>query len=223
MRAVVSAFVLTSLLLAGCSAQEKHVAPEGAPAPTQTFTVVGDNRIAPTTTDTLHLLAKPRLTPLPPNTDELVRVPVESRSLDPSAEAPMPWSFRLPNDLSGFVATATFYVEVKGTLTGNPFSMTTGGCFWSLDALAGTERAGSCLTEDLQIEAGMYELVFEFVKEDLAWTAGTQVHLELVTFESGPRAPDASVELLTGAIGYDSRIRIYGIEQPLDAGALLLT
>ena len=134
MRAVAVACLLTSLLLSGCTAQDKEATDVPA-TPTATFTVVGDNRIAPTMTDTFHFLAKPRLTPLPPDAHEPVRVPVEPEPTTAvvGADEPTPWSFKLPNDLVGFVATATLYVEVKGTLTGNPFSQTpSGGCFWCL-------------------------------------------------------------------------------------------
>lgn len=82
---------------------------------------MGDNRIAPTMTDTFHFLAKPGLTPTPPDAYEPMRVPVEPEPTfaGVGAEEPTPWSFNLPSDLVGFVATATLYVEVKGTLTGN--------------------------------------------------------------------------------------------------------
>ena len=225
-------------LLAGCASGPSPGEEATSATTAPTFTVTGDNRIAaPRFTDTYHFLAQPDVTPTPPDAYEPVRVPVPSlygRSLEiattpPTEEVPAPpsWNFTLAQDLDGIVGTATVWVEVTGTVTGNPFSQTpTGGCFWTLDAIVDGSTDSvllGCLMEDMQVEPGIYELHMAFSHPDLAFPAGTGFHVEFRTGEAVARSPGTTVEMLTASIPYDSVLQVYGLQLPLEDALLLTT
>ncbi|MHB1260955.1 MAG: hypothetical protein ACYC2H_04485 [Thermoplasmatota archaeon] len=214
------------VLLSGCSTN----APSGqeGPAPTTAFTITGDNRIVePLFTDTYHFLAQPGVTPAPPDAVESVRVPVTSlydRTMGLPAEPPT-WDFAIPQDVQALMGTATIWVEVTGTVTGNPFSQTpTGGCFWCLNALVNGELVGlGSLTEDLQVQPGTYELHFTFSYADRSYPAGTEFQVHFTTGEWVARPPGTTVEMLTASIQNDSFLQIYGLELPLETTLLATT
>ena len=230
MRILLLSVATLGLLLAGCSSPPA-AGPDPAAVEPETFTVVGDNRVAaPAFTDMYHFLAQPDVTATPPDAYEPVRVRVQSlheRSVQiattppnqPVPPAPS-WNFTLSQDLDGIVGTATVWVEVTGTVTGNPFSQPpTSGCFWALDALVDgyADRVTlGCLMEDLQVEPGIYELHLSFAHADLAFPAGSAFHVEFSTGEWVARSPGTTVEVLTGSIQYDSVLQLYGLRLPLE-------
>lgn len=222
------ALPLTVLLfLAGCSSPPSSDGVASTETST-TFSVIGDNRVAaPRFTDTYHFLARPAVTPTPPDSYEPVRVPVSSlydRTAAPTSEPPT-WDFAIPQDIQGLIGTATVWVEVQGTVTGNPFSQPpTEGCFWCLNAVVDGDLVGlGSLTEDLQVEPGIYELHFAFSYADRSFPAGTTFHVQFTTGEWMARAPGTSVEMLTASIQHDSFLQIYGLELPLDEAFLSTT
>jgi hypothetical protein len=192
-----------ALLLSGCSAGPSSE--DDSTLPSQTFTVTGDNRVAePLVTDTYHFLAQPDVTPTPPDALEPVRVYVTSlheRTASFPAEPPT-WDFALPHDVQGLMGTATIWVEVAGTVTGNPFSQTpTGGCFWCLNALVNGELIGlGSLTEDLQVQPGIYELHLTFSYPERSLPAGTEFKVQFTTGEWVARAPGTTVQMLTASL-----------------------
>lgn len=217
-----------ALLLSGCASNPSAGTEQAASSAPPTFTVTGDNRVlAPLFTDTYHFLAHPDVTPSPPDAYEPVRVPVTSlydRTASFPAEPPT-WDFALPQDVQGLIGTATVWVEVTGTVTGNPFSQTpTGGCFWCLNALVNGELVGlGSLTEDLQVQPGIYELHFSFAYPERSLPAGTQFKVQFTTGEWVARAPGTTVQMLTASIEYDSFLQIYGLQLPLEETLLATT
>lgn len=219
---------LSGLLLAGCSS-----GPEGGDARTTavpTYTVTAQSpQAAVLTTDTYHLLAPPEVTPRAPTAQDPIRVPVEPL-FDRTARAGQGerfWDATLPQDLNGFVGNASLVVEVTGTLLADPRNNLAPGCFWNLAVSVGdpntsTEYRGlGCVKEGPQVPPGLYRLSIPFALTDVSWPAGTVLHFDLHTYEQLQRTPGAAADLLTGAVGYDSAIQVYGLELPLD-GALLL-
>src|SRR5688572_25024849 len=112
--------IVTLLLFSGCASPAEQDSIE--PTTSTAFTAVADNRLPPPTTDTYHLLALPDVTPVAPTGSEPVRIPVRARTAysDTVGETPVPWTFNVPQDLVAFQGVATIFVEVKGTITGNP-------------------------------------------------------------------------------------------------------
>jgi hypothetical protein len=224
----VALLLAAAFLLAGCSSppDPAGTATEADSTSQGTFTVVGDNQVdAPLFTDTYHFLAQPGVTPHAPDAYEPVRIPVTS-IYDRYATfpaTPPTWDFALPQDVQGLIGTATVWVEVTGTVTGNPFSQTpTGGCFWSLDATVNGDFVPlGCLTEGLQVQPGIYELHLVFSHPDRSFPAGTQFQVSFTTGEFAARAPGTTVDVLTASIQYDSVLQIYGLRLPLDQALLL--
>jgi hypothetical protein len=225
--ALAAPFLLTALVLAGCSSSPSSGDPSASSPSSHTFTVVAGNAPAtgPLTSDTYHFLAWPDLTPAPPTATDPISLPVSSIAnsipgvTQSSAQA---WSTELPVAVHGLVGTARVWVEVKGTLVGNPFSVTSGGCFWGLDATIGSDFVGlGCKTEGLQVQPGLYELNFTFAATDKSWPAGTPVSITFHTAEWVQRAPGTSVEMLTASVPYDSYVQVYGLKLPIDSAALL--
>lgn len=168
------------------------------------------------------------MTPTPPDAYEPMRIPVTSlydRTTAVPPPEPPTWDFALPQDLQGLIGTATLWVEVTGTVAGNPFAQPpTNGCFWCLDALVNGEFVGlGSLTEDLQVEPGMYELRFAFSYPERSLPAGTEFKVQFTTGEWVARSPGTTVEMLTASIQYDSFLQIYGLELPLDETLLSTT
>jgi hypothetical protein len=221
--------LLSAALLAGCSS-----APAGEPAPSTTppaYRVVGDNRVAePTTTDVLHLLARPGMTPSAPTAAEPVRQHVSSffeNEVSPTTGFRDTWDYTLGQALDGVSGNATFLVEVTGGLVGDPRAdLQGGGCFWLLGMTVGSFETGQlydlgCVKQRTQVPAGTYTLSFPFTLAQLSLPAGSALHFELHTGENAPRSPGADANVLAAAVGADSFVRLYGLDLPLDGGLVL--
>jgi hypothetical protein len=226
MLARVAVALAALVLLAGCSSPSATDSDDASTPPAAAFTVTGDNRVAPPLfTDTYHFLALPDVTPTPPDAYEPVRVPVTTiynRAVAGGAEPPS-WDFALPQGITGLVGIAQVWVEVQGTVTGNPFSQyPTQGCFWTLDAIVeGQLVTLGCLMDDLSIEPGIYQLNLTFAHPDLSYAAGTEFHVAFTTGEWVERTPGSNVEVLTASVHYDSFLQIYGLQLPLQEGFLV--
>lgn len=223
--ALAAPLLLTALVLAGCSSSPAHEGAAASSSPPVFTVVAGNGPMGPLTSDTYHFLAWPDMTPAAPGATDPVRLPVSSIAnsipgvTQSTAQA---WSTTLPEAVHGLVGTARVWVEVKGTLVGNPFSVTSGGCFWGLDATIGSDFVGlGCKTEGLQVQPGLYELNFTFAATDKSWPAGTPVSITFHTAEWVQRPPNTSVEMLTASVPYDSYLEIYGLKLPLDSPSLL--
>jgi len=225
-----TALLLLSGLLAGC-ASRPHADGGATAAPSATYTVIAGGNRAPaaTTTDDLHLLERPRVTTHAPTGADPVRVRINSFFQDSLSVSGFrdTWNYTLPKDVHGLVGNATLLVEVTGTLVGDPRAdLQGGGCFWNLSVGVGSYETGNayslgCVKEGTQVPAGLYTLTIPFTLSDLSIPAGTALRFELYSGEDGPRSPNADAELLTGAAGQDSVVRIFGLQVPIDPSLLV--
>ena len=227
------------VLAAGCSSPSgESVEATATPAPT--FLVVADNQVpAPTFTDTYHLLDRPEMTPRVPTAMEPLRLPVDSFFMQTqkgvgsgsltSGNFLDTWNTTLPTGLDVFAGNATLWVEVTGTLAADPRTNIEPGCFWVLSVGVGPYETSTeshdlgCIKTGPEVPAGLYKLVFPFTVTDVAWSEGTLLRFEFHSQEPLARPSGAKAELLTGSVAYDSTVRVFGLELPLDAGRLLTT
>lgn len=229
----VAILVLSSaLLLSGCSSAPA-AAPSSSASPALYTVTASPAPVARLTTDTFHLLARPDMTPRAPTASEPIRVPVDSfftQTVEHGANAFQDtWDTTLAEDVHGFSGNATLQVEVTGTLVSDPRTGVFGpGCFWALSVVAGSYETGEyqdlgCVKEGPSVATGLHTLEFPFALTDVTWPAGTPLHFELHTQEQAGRPPGAKAELLTGAAGADSTVRVLGLRLPLDPPSLLPT
>lgn len=224
-----------ALLLSGCAGGpgSKTDQTSAVPSPTP-VTVVADNRIAePTFTDTLHLLAFPEATTRAPDAYTDLRVPIPgtadiavSGATAGAGAARSEWRMQLGQGLQGIVGTATFWVEVRGTVLTNPNPLAD-HCFWEFRFLTGDVNTGEshfapCVKENATVAEGVRAIVFTFDLPAASIPAGQDLRFELYSQDFG-RAPEATVDLLTGSIVHDSKVQLAGLVLPLDADALLTT
>lgn len=236
MRLLPRAVLLLSLaaLVAGCASPSAPVA-EPTPTAEPTFTVVGDNEIpAIVLTDTLHVLAQPDVTTRAPDSYTDLRVPVPSIGDIPGmlvaeasgASVDGRWQHPLPEGITGVVGTATFWVDVRGTVLNNPNPLAE-GCFWQFRFITGGAQTGNshfapCVKENATVPEGLRQVTFTFDLPNVAVAPGGVLDFDFYTGDAG-RAPDATIDLLTGSIVHDSRIEIVGLQLPVDGSALLST
>jgi hypothetical protein len=200
--------------------------------PSHTFSVTGDNRIEPAVfTDTLHLLAFPDTTPAIPEAYDDLRLPIpgtaDIAASGTTGNAAMhEWRLHLGEDLQGVVGTATFWVDVRGSILNNPNPLVD-HCFWEFRFLTGDVNTGEshfapCGKENATIAQGVRPITFTFDLPAASVPAGQDLRFELYTQDFG-RAPGATVDLLTGSVAHDSRVQLIGLRLPLDTGVLLAT
>ena len=229
--ALAAAATVAALLLAGCSS-----APSAAPAATSAPAVYSVTAQQPvvraTTTDVMHLLDRPTMSPKAPTAQDPLRLHVRSifeGTVDPVHGFTDSWDMTLPRSVQAFAGNATLLVEVTGGLVGDPRAdLQGGGCFWFLGVTAGSYETGQlydlgCVKQLTQVPAGLYQLSFPFTLTGIAWDAGTPLHFELHTGENTPRSPSSDAVLLTGSVAQDSTIRIYGLQVPLEPTLLSYT
>jgi hypothetical protein len=197
--------LLVAVLLAGCS-DGRHYAPlvESQPAPPAT------------TTDILRFREGTILSTQAPTGMEPSHMAVASVDL----EGETIWVFTWPTDTDRIAGTASIVVSVEGVVV-NPQADTGDLCFWNLQVIVvdgdpQTDSGGgvsTCVEEPRIVPTGVRTLTipFELVGKD--YKAGFQGRVNLLHF--GSEAPDAKVELLTGAIEQDSTIRFEGFAWPI--------
>jgi hypothetical protein len=214
-------------LLAGCASGPVDDDGDQASttATTTVTTVVGERRV-PMFTDTLHLLERPTATIEAPDTYTDLRIPLEGlgEGAVSAANGPDAWSFPLPDGLTGITGTATFWVEVQGTVLRNP-NPGAGGCFWEFRFLTGDPQTGQsnfapCVKEDVTVAEGLRAITFVFDLPAASVPAGGDLRFELYVQSVG-KSPDARIDLLTGSIVHDSVVQVAGLRLPLDSTLLL--
>jgi hypothetical protein len=222
---------LAFLLLPGCASTSPEDAVPATSSTAPSFTVIADNKVdGPVTTDRYHFLALPEMTSRVPTATEPIRVPLQTlfERESSAGQNAKTWNIVLPQDVKGFVGNATLWAEIKGgSVVGNP-CVTSNGCFWSLSVSAGPVQTGDyrdmgCVSAPLQVQPGVYRLEFAFAHRDVQWPAGTEMRFDFITNEQVQRSPGVTVELLTASVDYDSHIRVYGLELPLDPSLVLQT
>lgn len=203
------AVLAVAALLAGCSqAPDATPTPAAVALPSPTLAPP----VLPTATDTLHLLAAPYLTPTPPTgtTDTAIAVP----SVFQAATNVLQWTVTLPKAMSVLSGNATLWVDVEGTVLGDPFP-TSNGCFWSAFLTADPAQAAptsACVAEPLQVQDGVRAIQLAFPPAQVAFPAGTTLYLQLTS--NSEQAPGSSVLVLTGSHAHDSQVTIHALELP---------
>ncbi|HUR61003.1 MAG TPA: hypothetical protein VM286_01390 [Candidatus Thermoplasmatota archaeon] len=160
--------------------------------------------------------------------------PFDSSGASNSAAGKSPyliWTFTLPGDLSVLMANMTLWVDVEGTVVGDPFP-TANGCFWNAmiqvhqdpQSLPGQLAPPSALTstcgvEPLQVPTGIRALQLKFPVAQGTLAKGTQ--LDLALNSNAFASPAAHVDMLTGSTVHDSQISLQGLQMPLDPEGLL--
>lgn len=229
------ALPLTLLLLAsGCTSPPAPGSEDETTSATMTVTTVVGKRIEPVFTDTLHLLPHPEATTQTPDSYTDLRVPIPSIGDTPSTivaqvsgnPVEARWQHQLPEGVAGVVGTATFWVEVRGTVVNNPNPLIE-GCFWQFRFITGGADTGNshfapCVKENATVEEGLREITFTFDLPNVVIAPGGMLDFDLYTGDAG-RAPDATVDLLTASIVHDSRVEIAGLHLEVERALLLTT
>ena len=220
MRTVILVALMASISLAGCfttGPSDSTPATNVTAVVTHSATSVQPVPLVPQTTDTLHLMGPPDLTPQKPvaNNDIVVAIPspVGPTSLA-ARNTQLAWNFTLPEDLNVLIANATLWVDVEGAVVGDPSQGAT-GCFWNADLhLHGSTQVGflatACGTESLQVPNGIRALMLQFSSAQGPFAKGTTFDVLLSTSAS-VQPPSSQVNLLTASIAHDSQITVKGL------------
>lgn len=214
------ALLAPALLIAGCSS-----GPDANPLPPATSApapwVPAPGPAVPTVTDTFHLLAWPDTTTAAPPQGEPVRLTIEP-FLAQSASGRFDDTWRLTPDapLGHLVGNATIWVEVTGDIVPNPNPLVN-GCFWDFTLTIGSLDTGEfhpigCAREANPVLPGIRRLDFPIDLRGVRVDAGETVHFELHT-QDAARSPGAEARVLTASADHDSRIRLLGLELPIES------
>lgn len=215
MRALLA--VASLILLAGCfstGSDPTLTAPSSSSAATSASPAPLPS--SPHLTDTLHLLAPPTLSVAAPSAVTDTRVPLQSPTTNGGASSLTHWDLTLPGDLGVLVVNATLWVDVEGTVLGDP-SAGLNGCFWNADiyldgaAPATGPLAHGCVTEPLQVPNGVRPLALQVSSAQGPFAKGTTLHVYLSSSASAA-APGATIDLLTGSAAHDSTLTVKGLQ-----------
>lgn len=203
------------MALAGCSSPpQESMAGSPSPSPSLTTIIVG-LPVAPTSTDTLHLLDAPHMAAAAPTGSDPIRSPVPV-DYSPLAK-PLEWTMARPG-LRTITAHVHLWVDVEGSVVNTHSD----GCFWDVYLKVGTTDSGAlefaCANEPQVVPTGIRAIDVD-VTFDVSKIVGDQFALGLES--AAASAPGASVTALGGTPQYDSTMRIEGLSLPLDTTTLL--
>jgi len=235
MRILLLAFAC--LLVSGCFSgpSTPTLAASSAPPTTTTTTTSHASAIVvPLTTDTLHFATAPDLVPARPDgaSDIVTRLPTPFQP-DPAVasgkSAYLVWTFDLPTDLPALKANVTLWVDVEGSVLGDPFP-SAGGCFWNLALQVHTDApafalsmpadlTSACVKEPLQVPTGVRAITFDLPLAQTTLQKGTRLDISIDA--NAEPAPGSLVAMLSGTAQHDSQITITGLGAPLSASALI--
>lgn len=208
--------LLGALLLSGClhAARPDAAGPStdaAGPAPDQNPASI--KPVAPTT-DTLHFLAEPTLSPLPPPDGQDTRTSLA----DPGVASVKPqhqWAYRAPHAPPLGPVAVTLWVDVEGTVLSD-----TAPCAWqvtvSVDLDGGRAAISGCAEEPPgPVATGVRSLQ---ATVDLGALSGTRIGsaLRIAVLSNLHPAPGATVELLTGSKAHDTQATLPGLKAPME-------
>jgi len=224
---------LASLVLAGCSGPSPDAQTPSSSTSKSTSSTAPAHLVPklPITTDTLHF-AGADLSPAAPKgqEDDVTPIPTPFQaSAVTQGSAAATWVLTLPHDLPSLKANLTLWVDVEGTVFGDPFP-SAGGCFWNVGIEAHranpntnttlpTAFTQACAKEPLQVPTGIRAITIDLPLAQVAFSQGTV--LDLTLDANSIPSPSSTVALLSGTPQHDSQITIQGLGAPLDAAALI--
>lgn len=207
-----------SVLLAGCSGGGGGDADEGSGAsPSATTTSTGPPPPPVPTTDTLHMLGAPTMTPDAALLGDEQRTPMGVPNFGQGQAAGATWSYQI--NANGSVAGVELHawIEILETLF-DPTPPNQPPCAWRAEIEVGADTPlEHCLTEPPgPIMAGIRELVFRpALQGNIGMEDGETVTIRL-TRAGFSFSPSNAVDVLSGSTDHDSYIQLTGLTEPVD-------
>ena len=217
-----AALLALAFLLAGCSGGGSDDG--GAPTASSTPSTSAAPPPPPVpTTDTLHFLAAPTMTPLvPTGSDERTPVTTANFGGGPGGQQQPGAVWRhvvtQPTNITG--AEVHTWVDIKEQMFDTRTDPVQPRCTWSIRLEVGldTEPAVACVNEQVgPINPGVKELVFTLVldgKIELEANETIQVTLSRTAFSL---SANNAVDALSGSAEHDSRVILKGLKEPMKA------
>lgn len=208
-----------ALLLAGCS--DGGDPPVAAPPTASASSSTGPAPPPVPVTDTLHLLAGPRMTTVPPTgSDERTPVGFGDGGPDGNQAGAALWAHQVTRPANVTAAEVHVWVDVKEQLVDVPGTPLREACTWRLETRIGQDQEPivSCVNEPAGVvPVGVKELVFNLVLQGpIELEANETVSITLSRSAFSP-SPNNSVDALAGSPDHDSRVVLKGLREPVGA------
>lgn len=218
-----------TIALAGCGdpGSGDPSMPSNSSTLTSTVTKPQVNASAPLISDTLHFLEPPAYAAVAPLAQDPIRVAIPSNtdnvaSTATGAGGAPRWRIAFTDSLSRIEGNATLWVEVSGTVVGDPANP---NCFWQLALLfelpngQASSPTALCIGSESQVVSpGVRRLDFALDIE-VAVPAGTNMTWSLSN-RAVAMSPGSQMDLLTGSAEFDSQATIVGLALPIDPADL---
>lgn len=214
---LLAVLAVSSLLLAGCSGSPA----DEPPAPTaSSSTSTGPAPKPIPTTDTLHMLAAPEMTP------DVTRLGSEERSpvtaggggFGGGQQDGATWNYvvQTPTNVSG--GEIHIWVDIKETMVESPVPPQQPPCTWRLELEVGADSPFTlCLAEPPgPIQVQVKELVFRLdVVDTIDLEVGETITASLHRNAFSPSLNNA-VDALSGSTEHDSFVQLRGLIEPAE-------